>query len=197
MEDNLKLWGLVCETDPKFTKKANVRGNKITAIDPQYQVMKATEQFGSYGLSWGFKEIEFDYSLLDIGMIVFNAVFFFPSGEFPIVNSSSLYTDNAKTKIDQDFAKKIETDTLTKALSKLGFNADIFLGKHDSSAYIDSLNKKLNPVEKKLVPFPVNKFDDVVAWAISKKKTIEYMTDYYDMDEATSVKLKNKLNEKA
>jgi hypothetical protein len=30
------------------------------------------------------------------------------------------------------------TDGLTKALSHLGFNADVFLGKHDGNKYSDS-----------------------------------------------------------
>ncbi len=47
--ENLKLWGLVEKTDPKHTKQANVKGNKITSIKPQYQIYKATEQWGAYG----------------------------------------------------------------------------------------------------------------------------------------------------
>jgi hypothetical protein len=51
---------------------------------------------------------------------------------------------NAKTKVDND-AKKIETDTLTKAISKLGFNADIFMGKFDDLRYIEEMNEEFNP----------------------------------------------------
>jgi len=73
---------------------------------------------------------------------VLNATFFFPGGEFEIKNSINLYIDNAKTKVDSDFAKKIETDTLTKAISKLGFNADIFMGKFDDTRYVDEMTKE-------------------------------------------------------
>jgi len=38
--------------------------------------------------------------------------------------------------IDKDWAKKIETDVTTKALSKLGFNADIFKGNWDDDKYV-------------------------------------------------------------
>jgi hypothetical protein len=48
--------------------------------------------------------------------------------------------DNAKTKVDDNFAKKIETDALTKAISKLGFNADIFMGKFDDARYVNEMN---------------------------------------------------------
>ena len=136
---NLDLWDKVEKTNPAFTKKANVRGNKITSISPQYQVLCATKEFGPYGKAWGFKSLTLDYSLVDKGLIVFTGVFFYPNGEFPILNSIGIYKDNAKTKIDDDFAKKVETDALTKALSKLGFNADIFMGKFDDCRYLQEV----------------------------------------------------------
>lgn len=162
-KDNLELWGKVEKTNPNYTKKANVGGNKITSIDPHSQIKSATEQFGTYGKDWGFKSISLDYSLATtpfkkdktegsypnvkivgkedayMGLVVFQAVFFYPDGEFPIINSISLFTNNAMSKIDDNFAKKVETDTLTKALSKLGFNADIFLGKYDDTRYVEEM----------------------------------------------------------
>lgn len=170
MEDNLKLWKLVEKTDPKYTKNAKVGGNAITSISPQFQIMNVTEQFGSYGSTWGFRNIELDYSLVNVpyfkdktegsypnikvvgkeesymGLVVFKAIFFYPNGEFPIINSISLFTNNEKTKIDDNFAKKIETDALTKAISKLGFNADIFMGKFDDVRYVEEMKKEFAPV---------------------------------------------------
>jgi len=140
--NNMELWNRVEKTNPEYTKKANVKGNKITSIAPQYQIKQATEQFGPYGGRWGFSTMSFDYSLMDKGMIVFHANFFSPEGSFPIVNSVQLYKDADQTKIDDDFAKKVETDTLTKALSKLGFNADIFLGRFDDTKYVDQMVKE-------------------------------------------------------
>lgn len=151
-ENNLKLWDEVEKTNPEYTKKANVKGNNITSIAPQYQIKQATEQFGAYGRKWGFRTMDFDYTLANIGMLTFTATFYYPSGEFPIVNSVQLYKDGAKTKIDDDFAKKVETDTLTKALSKLGFNADIFLGKFDDIKYVAEMKKEFSPVVAKKQP---------------------------------------------
>ena len=148
-KNNLELWNKVEKTNPKYTKNANVRGNKITSISPQFQIMNVTEQFGTYGETWGFKSLNLDYSLAkDFGLVVLNATFFFPKGEFEIKNSISLFIDNAKTKVDNDFAKKIETDTLTKAISKLGFNADIFMGKFDDVRYVEEANAHFNPIKK-------------------------------------------------
>jgi len=147
---NLELWNKVEKTNPKYTKKAKIGGMTITAIAPQYQIMMVTEQFGVYGEKWGFKEIELDYSLVDkFDLVVFKGVFFFPKGEFEIINSYKLYINNAKTMIDDNFAKKIETDTLTKAISKLGFNADIFLGKFDDVRYVSEITAEFNKLTSK------------------------------------------------
>ena len=141
--DNLSLWKSVEKTNPKYTKQANVGGNKITSISPQFQIMNVTEKFGSYGTTWGFKDINLDYSLAsNFDLVIFKATFFYPGGEFPIINSIKLFMDNAKTKVDDNFAKKIETDALTKAISKLGFNADIFMGKFDDVRYVEEMKKE-------------------------------------------------------
>jgi hypothetical protein len=50
--------------------------------------------------------------------------------------------DRALTMVDDNFAKKIETDALTKAISKLGFNADIFMGKFDDVRYVEEMKKE-------------------------------------------------------
>ena len=148
MSSNLELWNKVEKTNPKHTKNANVRGNKITAIAPQQQIKNATEQFGIYGKDWGFRAISFDYSITELtGIDVFNGVVFFPNAEFPITSSISAYKDGARTKPDADFAKKVETDALTKALSKLGFNADVFMGLYDDHKYVQMMTEEFKEKE--------------------------------------------------
>ena len=167
--NNLSLWNKVEKTNPNYTKRAKVGGMSITAISPQFQVMNATEQFGSYGKYWGFRKIELDYSITNtpivlsvvdwntkqtsevnsiLGLVGFKATFFYPEGEFEITNSIKIFTDNKHSKIDDNYAKKLETDTLTKALSKLGFNADIFLGKFDDIRYVEEMKQEFNKVLK-------------------------------------------------
>lgn len=167
---NLKLWKSVEKTNPAYTKKAKVGGNSITAISPQFQIMNATEKFGAYGEKWGFRNIQLDYSITNtpiafkvvdwntkaetivntiLGLVGFKATFFFPNGEFEITNSIKIFTDNSHAKIDDNYAKKLETDALTKALSKLGFNADIFLGKFDDVRYVEEMKAEFRPEEEK------------------------------------------------
>ena len=159
MKENLELWRKVEKTNPKYTKQANVGGNKITSIAPQYQIMNVTEQFGSYGKTWGFKNIELDYTLVpEFNLIVFKAIFFYPDGEFPTINSIKMFMDNAKLKIDDNFAKKLETDTLTKAISKLGFNADIFMGKFEDTRYLAEIKKEFAEPTKVIENISDDKF---------------------------------------
>ena len=210
--DNLNLWKKVEKTNPNYTKKANVAGNKITSIAPQFQIMNATEQFGSYGQTWGFKDIVLDYSLANIpfkkdktegtypnvkvvgkedaymGLVVFKATFFYPKGEFPVINSISLFRDNNMSKLDDNFAKKIETDALTKALSKLGFNADIFLGKFDDVRYLEEVKKEFNKAPKKEVKKLVLK-DDVYQTALKSTK-VNVLEKALTTYELTDVQLK-------
>lgn len=164
MSDNLELWNRVCKTDPNYTKTANVKGLKITSISPQYQLLNATKEFGTYGKTWGLKGQSFDYSLQELGVVVYKATFYAPNIEFQIMNSISIWRDGARTKLDTDFAKKVETDTLTKALSKIGFNADIFLGKFDDVKYIDGLVDEFR--EKELLTKDHPKFNDAVKFMV-------------------------------
>lgn len=141
----MQLWDSVCKTDPKHTKPAKIGGMSITAIAPQSQIMSATKVFGPYGIAWGFKSIELDYSLVaTYDLVVFKGTFFCPKGEFQIINSSKMYMDRAKKMVDADFAKKIETDAMTKALSKMGFNADVFMGCYDDVKYVNEMKEEFS-----------------------------------------------------
>ena len=190
MTNHLELWNKVEKTNPKYTKKANVGGNNITSIAPQYQIKNVTEQFGIYGKTWGFKQLNFDYSLVsEFGLVVLDAVFFFPDGEFPIKNAQKLFMDNAKTKVDDNFAKKLETDTLTKAISKLGFNADIFLGLFDDVKYLDAVTKEF--ADK---PAPIKLSDKAINDLMAKGK--DEVEKYIKLHEDKKVSLSTEQIEK-
>jgi len=147
MSNNLDFWNDVCETDPTFTKEVKQRGG-FTSIDPQYQIREATRKFGTYGKGWGFDSINYDYQLFEVsGLVLVNAVFFYVmNGEkssFPINNAYAMKSGaGEKARIDPDFAKKAETNTMSKALSKLGFSADVFLGHFDDPEYVNMMDAK-------------------------------------------------------
>lgn len=186
--NNLDLWNRVEKTDPKHTKQANVKGNKITSIKPQYQIYNATKEWGSYGGKWGFKNIRLGYNLKEHGLVVFEAIFYYPDGEFEIINTISFWRDNAKTKLDDEFAKKVETDTLTKCLSKLGFNADVFMGRFDDLRYVEEVKKEFAK-KPKLTPEQYNKT------LSANKEQIKAVIDKFDLDVIQLEVLNNKLKD--
>lgn len=154
--DNLDLWKKVEKTDLDHTKHVNQRGG-YTAIAPQYQAKMATEQFGPYGHGWGLAESDFNMDLFEAtGMVIHKAVFFYLLDgnvqTFPIHNAINPQMGSGdKKRNDEDWCKKIETNTISKALSRLGFNADVFMGLFDDHEYVDQLatEQSINKAEDK------------------------------------------------
>lgn len=134
LEDNKKLWNEHFKTNPAATKKVNKGGGRsITAIDAYHQIEEATEAFGPMG-RWGLADVQLEV----VGEIMWmTAAFFHPGGRFETVNSINMYMGrDAKKRLDDEAGKKLATDTITKCLSYLGFNADVFFGKFDDARYI-------------------------------------------------------------
>ena len=160
-EENLKLWKLVETTPPAHTAQANVSGQRRTTVKAIYQKERATEVFGIQGVKWGVKVGSENYSRvhLDDGEILlqYEAVMFFDyegeRGELPIAacimerNTFKRGTENQYQKMDHEAIKKVRTDAMTKGLSELGFNADIFKGWYDQQGYSDYAAEQTANVE--------------------------------------------------
>ncbi len=146
--ENLGIWSQVDKTDLSYAKKVNQRGG-YTAISPQYQLKEATKVFGPYGKGFGLSESDFDMSLFEsLGVVIHKAKFFYLNDgqrvEFPITNAIQATTGAGdKKRVDVDFAKKVETNTVSKALSKLGFNADVFMGMFEDNQYMQELHNEM------------------------------------------------------
>ena len=156
--NNLELWNKVEKTNPRHTKNVKSGGRSLTAINAQQQIKNATSEFGKYGDTWGLKDIKLEYvnGLINNQMLaVAQGFFYYPNGGFDIGSSilvQSWIASKSYNKVDDDFLKKLETDMLTKSLSKLGFNADVFLGKFDDNKYVARMNAEFNapPAPKKV-----------------------------------------------
>jgi len=98
--------------------------------------------FGAFGYGFGVKDEKYTPILNDT-LIVYTATFYYKYkdeagdvlGEFPISSSIKVMMGN---RVDDDCIKKVQTDALTKGLSKLGFNADVFMGRFDGNKYVDA-----------------------------------------------------------
>lgn len=175
---NMGIWDKVSETDIAHTKHVNQRGG-YTSIDATYQAMKATELFGPYGFGWGLESIDYDFSLLEsTKMVVCKAVFFYTLDgkkvSFPLNNAINPMMG---PKPDEDFLKKVETNTISKALSRLGFSADIFMGKFEDADYISQI-KTAQDIEK-----AEDRDQEVVA---KRKEAGEYVKRHIDLILAAS-----------
>lgn len=165
--NNLSLWRAVCRTDPAYTKHVRARGG-FTAIDAYYQVMQATAQWGPMGARWGVMSCS--YERVEAGkqvLIVCEMTIYYPDegsshgyraldkdegerygelwscGRIPGIAGTAALVDD-KGKVDSDAWKKAYTGALTKALSYLGFSADVFLGKFDDPQYVHGQRKRVH-----------------------------------------------------
>ena len=139
--DNLALWNSVAETDPKYTKKVTF-GRGFTAIDPMYQVKKATKAFGVAGEGWGWDIVETLFLPTD-NVAVRVRVWQGERGNYiEHWGQCDLYVDTQKSKADKECMKKATTDGITKGLSYFGISADVFLGMFDDNKYVQEMQEK-------------------------------------------------------
>jgi hypothetical protein len=136
---NLAIWNAVSKTDPAHTKKVNQRGG-FTAISAHYQILAATEQFGPVGVGWGYTNGEpiFHDTLVFVPVTIWHGE---RCNTFGPVYGGAEWKNN-KGFLDSDAIKKASTDGLTKALSQLGFNADVFLGRFDDNKYVEQVRRE-------------------------------------------------------
>jgi len=142
--NNLELFENWGKTDPAITKQVNKGGGRtITAVDAYQQIVIMTEKFGPMG-KWGFRDTITEINDAS-GMALFQATFFYPEGEFEIINSIDTWIRprQGEPRRDPDWAKKLMTDCLTKAFSYLLMNADIFLGRFDDNRYVEERKKEI------------------------------------------------------
>lgn len=147
-KENLKLWKSVEKTPPDMTKDVKFGKRHYTTVDPQWQVRVATALWGPYGQHWGMRNL--DWNIVEThetdaqghylsSAIILKAEFFYPvNGQevsFEILNDD-------RFKADDETLKKLVTNTRSKALSWLGFSADVFLGKFDDTTYVKDLQAK-------------------------------------------------------
>jgi len=149
-QDKMRIWNAVCETDPKNTKQFKGKGGFTgTAACAQSQRKQATELWGPFGEDWGLREER--YEILEMGedkrdsILVYRAELFYPSGKFGVAAEIDTWAYSQKYdnwRKGNDLHKKVRTDAMTKGLSELGFNSDLFEGKYDDNKYVAEMKQK-------------------------------------------------------
>lgn len=149
MSENLAIWSANQKTDPNHVKDAQ---KGLSSIDAYYIFQQATKMFGPCGIGWGYEELREDYQagepILDkdgeiTGTIINHIVrirlwykWNGEKGEIYSIGSTKYLSKNKYGMVsDEEAAKKSLTDAIKKALSMLGFSADVYMGKFEDAAY--------------------------------------------------------------
>jgi hypothetical protein len=158
----MQIWDKVSTTDTRYTKAAEVGGQKITSLNGTAMIMKATEVFGPVGIGFGWSIVEerFDEGSemvsgegdkrLALGRELNHTIkirFWFEldgkRGEIEQYGCTRyLYKSKYGTTTDGEAPKKSLTDAIKKSLSMLGFSADVFLGLFDDHTYVEQLKEE-------------------------------------------------------
>lgn len=133
-EDNMKLWQSVCETDPAITKPVAYGQRKFTAIDAYSQILTATGIWGPVGTGWGWSAA---FEIVE-GLCIATIQMWYGGDREKVFTT----VGSAKVGNDGEAPKKALTDGITKGLSYLGFNADVFLKKFDDNKYVEEMRAK-------------------------------------------------------
>lgn len=156
---SLELWEKVCKTDPDYTKAfSRAGGFSGTAINATYLIRKATELWGPLGGKWGFKIEDSSFVPGANGDVIHVLQIWFrhPEGDFQTFGQTTFVGKNKNGSFtDEEAPKKSLTDALTKALSMLGFSADVHLGLFDDNKYVNDRRREeaeKNRVEKPALP---------------------------------------------
>ena len=162
-DNNLELWNKVRTPDPGATKAFSRSGGfKGTATNAVYLIQKATELWGPMGGNWGVDIVEdktiqgAPIILVDGGPVVGYELLHVirinlrhPGGIVPGYGQTMLVGKNKYgTFTDEEAPKKSLTDALTKALSWLGFAADIHMGLWDDVGYVKNVTANSEGLDK-------------------------------------------------
>ena len=136
-EENLALWTSVEKTDPAQTTPVPGRGG-FTAIDAYHQIKNATAKFGAVGVGWGWN-IESIVTHENETIVVHLRMWHGDrANTFDVCGQADTMQGKKEARYsDADCIKKALTDGITKGISYLGFNADVFLGRFDDSKYVE------------------------------------------------------------
>lgn len=207
--NNMSIWDQVEKTEAKYTKAAKVGGQQITSLNGTAMIMKATEIFGPAGIGFGWKVLEerFDKGIeifsgegdkrFSLGhtsnhtvRILFWYVLDGQRGELESFGCTNyIYKSSYGMSCDGEAPKKSTTDAIKKALSALGFSADVFLGYFEDPDYVEQIKDEQSIADAE---------DKVAEEERQKEARLDYLKSVIDtMNGAQSVNELKKLHDAA
>lgn len=171
-----RIWNEVSNSElfgddlASFLKMVDYSERKYTSIDAYTQFKRATEVFGPFGHRWGIRDIEIVESLtitkqtrrgdVEGYQVLVKAKCWYVHGEGEdVISGESEIMEDIFLDTSGDSMKKITTGLLTKFLSYLGWNFDVFAGRfNDVKTFAAVASEKeqndLRALCKKIKPGP-------------------------------------------
>ena len=161
------IWNQVCQSEffgdelSTFLKEVTYGSRSYTSIDAYQQIRKATEIFGPFGIGWGVHAVRHLASIPTIKKTKDETIngtqIFFEVTMFCVRKGFGEGKEHHTTPLIQDIfvdssgdcGKKMITDCITKFLSYLGFNFDVFCGRFDGAKVAGFKSKEEDIVELK------------------------------------------------
>lgn len=149
---NMRIWDANAVTPPSWTKRVQEtkKSRPYTTVNAYRQIAAATRQFGPLGEGWGYDyELEYRGEGAD-ELVLCHLTLWHGKREqtIPVTTAKRTHMGRgADAWIDEDAHKKVVTDAITKALSYLGFNADIYYGLFDDVAYVQGAREREQKAE--------------------------------------------------
>lgn len=161
------IWNQVCQSElfgeemEQFLKQVTYGQRSYTTIDAYQQIKKATEIFGPFGVGWGISHID---KIAEIPVqkktndgVVTGTQLFLKVVMFYVWNGHGEGVETHTVPLVQDIfvdasgdsGKKMITDCITKFLSYLGFNFDVFQGRFDGNKMTGAKAKEEQVVQLK------------------------------------------------
>ena len=162
---NLRVWLENEWTNPAFTKPITGKTYQGKSPNVTYVIKRLTAAFGPIGWGWGYS-IAKDQDVTDeksgtVTNFITLDFFYYPFGRkedqpesrgrasFAQIGATTMAyataaRDNKPSRavFDDDAKKKSVSDAITKAASFIGITADLFLGRHDDSKYLSSIEQE-------------------------------------------------------
>lgn len=201
-KEKMKVWNHASKTDLSAAKEDTNGGYKSTSINGYWMFEKATEIWGPIGTGWGYHIVSEDYidgpPMNDIksGSLVcmsknciLKIKLWYDSnpemqGVHATGNCKYMYmTAGGKVITDLEASKKAATDAMKKALSFLGFSADIYKGMHENREYVEE-QKIVQGVEKssdKDAQMQID-IDDIAEYVRKNCQTIQGAQSKYELN---------------
>lgn len=149
---NLKLWDSVAKTDPAYATDVKGGGFSYTSANAYWQIRRATEKWGPCGTGWSVshkgqvvsasdnekvwvEDVTITYRDEETGQTA--SVTQYGVAKFCYMTSGA----SGYFKVDEQAPKKALTNGISKALSMLGFSADLWLKYYNSKEYIESVRE--------------------------------------------------------